>query len=78
MGSQVRVHWTTSSQTNDGLPLKGPITAELCREVGPRPNAPAARLTACAPVARLTVTPGRQRGDRRSSRRRCRPIPSGC
>jgi hypothetical protein len=59
MGSQVHVHWTTSSQTSDSLPLKGPITAELCREVGPRPDTPAARLKACAPVARLVVTPGR-------------------
>jgi hypothetical protein len=58
MGSQVRVHWTTSNQTSDSLPLKGPITAELCREIGPRPDTPAARLKACVPVTRLVVTPG--------------------
>jgi hypothetical protein len=61
-GGHVRVHWTTPSETSDSLPLKGPITAELCREVGPRPDTPAARLKACVPVARLVVTPGRSEG----------------
>jgi hypothetical protein len=59
LGNQVVVTWTTPSSTSDSLPFTGPITAELCREVGPRPLTPAARLTACAPVRRLTVTPGR-------------------
>jgi hypothetical protein len=58
VGSQVHVRWTTSSNTSDGLPMHGPITAEICREAGPRPETPAARLTACAPVRRITVTPG--------------------
>ena len=58
MGSQVHVRWTTSANTTDGLLMHGPITAEICREVGARPAAPAARLTACAPVGRVTVTPG--------------------
>jgi hypothetical protein len=58
-GSRVLVHWITPNNTSDDLPIKGPITAELCREVGPRPSAPAARLKACVPVARLDVTPGR-------------------
>src|ERR1700733_3450727 len=58
-GGHVLVHWTTSNKTTDDLPLNGPITAELCREVGPRPAPPAARLKACVPVARLGVTPGR-------------------
>ncbi len=58
-GGRVLVHWTTSNKTSDDLPLNGPITAELCREVGPRPATPAARLKACVPVARLGVTPGR-------------------
>src|ERR1700722_19787583 len=58
-GGRVLVHWTTPNQTSDDLPIKGPITAELCREVGPRPSAPAARLKACVPVARLDVAPGR-------------------
>jgi hypothetical protein len=59
VGNQVLLSWTTPSNTADGLPIQGPITAELCREVGPRPETPAARLKACAPVRRLTVTPGR-------------------
>jgi len=58
MGPQVLLHWTTPSSTIDGLPLKGTMTAEICREVGARPLSPAARLTACAPVFRLAVTPG--------------------
>jgi hypothetical protein len=58
VGNQVLLSWTTSSNTSDGLPIQGPITAELCREVGPRPETPAARLKACAPVRRLAVTPG--------------------
>ncbi|HEX4651539.1 MAG TPA: hypothetical protein VH250_08540, partial [Granulicella sp.] len=58
-GDQVLVHWTTPDKTSDDLLLGGPITAELCREVGPRPATPAARLKACTPVARLVVTPGR-------------------
>jgi hypothetical protein len=59
VGNQVLLSWTTSTNTSDDLPIQGPITAELCREVGPRPETPAARLKACAPVRRLTVTPGR-------------------
>jgi len=58
-GGRVLVHWTTPDKTSDDLPMNGPITAELCREVGPRPTAPAARLKACTPVVRLVVTPGR-------------------
>jgi hypothetical protein len=58
-GGRVLVHWTTSDNTSDDLPVNGPIDAELCREVGPRPTTPAARLKACTPVARLLVTPGR-------------------
>lgn len=58
VGDQVHVRWTTSKSTSDGLPMSGAITAEVCREVGPRPTAPAARLTACTPVRRLTVSPG--------------------
>jgi hypothetical protein len=59
LGPQVTLHWTTPSNTSDGLPFKGTMTAEICREVGARPQSPAARLTACAPVLRLAVTPGR-------------------
>jgi len=35
------------------------MTADVCREVGPRPRTPTARLTACVPVQRETVSPGR-------------------
>jgi outer membrane biosynthesis protein TonB len=58
-GGRVLVHWTTSDKTSDDLPVNGPITAEVCREVGPRPTAPAARLKACTPVVRLLIAPGR-------------------
>jgi hypothetical protein len=55
VGDQVKLHWTTPSQTTDKLAIKGAVTAEICREAVLRN---AASKTICSPVQRLTVTPG--------------------
>lgn len=53
VGDKVLLHWTTPSNTTDGLDVKGQLTAELCRETTPtRPHA------ACTPVTRMHVKPG--------------------
>jgi hypothetical protein len=57
-GNRVVLRWSTPSTTTDDLPVKGAMTAQICREVGPRPGAPVARLAACAPILRLAVAPG--------------------
>lgn len=58
VGSQVLLHWTTPTRTTDDREIKGAMTAELCRETGASPSTPAARLTACASVRRLSVVSG--------------------
>lgn len=57
-GNRVLLRWTTPSRTTDDLSVKGAMTAQICREVGPRPGTPAARVAACAPILRLAVLPG--------------------
>jgi hypothetical protein len=52
IGNQVQLHWTTPSRTTDGVAIKGPLTAEFCRQTNPSPAAP------CTPVQRIPVTPG--------------------
>lgn len=70
MGGDVTLHWTTPSRTTDKLLIKGPITAEICRDLsGQAQPAGAARrvartagktpgMTPCSTVARVLVTPG--------------------
>ena len=58
VGSQVLLHWTTPTRTTDDREIKGAMTAELCRETGASPSTPAAKLTACASVRRLSVVSG--------------------
>lgn len=53
VGNAVALHWTTPSRTTDDLEIKGPVTAEVCREARP-----SSRASACVPVQKLTVTPG--------------------
>jgi len=53
VGNAVTLHWTTPSRTTDDLEIKGPVTAEVCREARPSP-----RASVCVPVRMLTVTPG--------------------
>jgi hypothetical protein len=55
VGGEVRLHWTTPTQTTDKLAVKGRITAEICREV----LSGAARAKApCSGVGRVQVTAG--------------------
>lgn len=55
VGGEVKLHWTTPSQTTDKLAVKGAITAEICREI----VAGAVRAKApCSPVGRVPVTAG--------------------
>ena len=58
IGNRVILRWTTPSRTSDDLIVKGSMTAQICRETGPRPGIPAARPAVCAPVLRLVVSPG--------------------
>jgi hypothetical protein len=56
VGDEVRLHWTTPTQTTDKLPIKGPITAEVCREsILP---SPAKASNSCPAVTRVQVTSG--------------------
>lgn len=58
VGDHVLLRWTTPARTTDDLPVQGAMTAQICREIG-APSAPqAGKLSACAPVLRLAVTPG--------------------
>jgi hypothetical protein len=55
VGAEVRLHWTTPTQTTDKLAVKGAITAEICRDVvsgAVREQAP------CSAVGRMEVTAG--------------------
>jgi hypothetical protein len=53
VGDQVVLRWTTPSQTTDKLPIKGPITAEICRSA----TAPAGKLP-CTVIATTKVAAG--------------------
>jgi hypothetical protein len=54
VGDEVRLHWTTPKQTSDKLPIRGAITAEICRNA----VSGIASKAACVPVERIAVTPG--------------------
>jgi hypothetical protein len=64
-GDTVHFHWTTRSDTTDGIDVKGPMTAELCREMG-IPTAPAhtsgpnskQSSPTCTPLPRVPVKAG--------------------
>ena len=62
-GDHVHLRWTTPSRTTDDMDVKGSMIAEICREVGVRPAAPAARAASCAPVRRIAATPGASEAD---------------
>jgi hypothetical protein len=58
-GGEVRLSWTSPSQTTDKLPIRSAITAEICRE----DNVPTAPLAngmpnRCQSVAQIPVVPG--------------------
>lgn len=50
-GDSVTLHWTTPEKTTDGLKVKLPLTAEICRQ-------PDGHGNACTPVEHVTVHPG--------------------
>ena len=52
LGDQVVLTWTTPDSTTDGGRALPPLTAVICRQSSP------GRLTPCAPVLRIPVTPG--------------------
>ncbi len=57
VGDTVQLRWTTPSRTTDGLDIKGPVTAEICREapVAVTQPSPAA---GCVKIQRIPVHPG--------------------
>jgi hypothetical protein len=56
VGDEVQLHWTTPAKTTDDLPIKGPLTAEICR--APASSIPQSISSVCMPVNRLPVQPG--------------------
>jgi hypothetical protein len=61
VGDEVQLHWTTPAKTTDGLPIKGSLTAEICRDPAPSSPPPAAQPStppACTVVKSLPVQPG--------------------
>ena len=57
IGDQVVLRWTAPEKTTDKLPIKGTMTAVVCREVTPA-IATGAGGPACAPIDRLTIPEG--------------------
>lgn len=55
IANTVVLHWTTPEKNTDKLDVKGPISAEICREAGA--DASTAKPT-CTPVLKFGVHPG--------------------
>ena len=55
VGDQVILTWNTPPKTTDGNPIRGPITARICREA---PTARSGATPPCNTIQRLTVAPG--------------------
>ena len=59
VGDAVRLRWKTPKQTTDKLPMKGGVTAEICREpVAGESSAKSALGASCAAVLRVPVAVG--------------------
>ena len=67
VGAQVMLRWTTPTHTTDKLLIRGPVTAEICRETPPAAAGPVqsrgqssrkSPATPCAAVVRESVTAG--------------------
>lgn len=56
IGDEVRLHWTTPTQSTDKLPIKGQVTAEICRQTGT--SAKGTGTKPCKAVTRVEVTAG--------------------
>lgn len=74
VGDDVHLRWTTPQRTTDGLKMPLPLTAEICREISPKPEilAKPSRQTpvlqdapGCNVVLHLTVKPGLTEADDR-------------
>lgn len=74
VGDGVHLRWTTPQRTTDGLKVPLPLTAEICREISPRPeiSVKASRQApmlqdapGCSVVLHLTVKPGPTEADDR-------------
>ena len=57
IGSDVRLTWTTPTNSTDDLALKPPLSAEICRDLDQRTQ-PAPSVALCTPVQHLPVQPG--------------------
>jgi hypothetical protein len=59
IGDDVQLHWITPTKTTDDLDIKGPITAEICREsVINSPQPSATQRAVCVPVKRFASHSG--------------------
>ena len=60
IGAEVSLHWTVPTRTTDGVAVKGPMTAAICREISTLPLTSGANagFAACAEVARLVLPAG--------------------
>jgi hypothetical protein len=60
IGNQVLLQWTTPSKTTDNLPIKGTLTARICRVPSPAAATPAPQPSAapCTPGITFAVHPG--------------------
>lgn len=60
IGDEVVLRWTTPARTTDDIDIKGPVTAEACRQVRvASPPQQIARVRSdCVPVKRIAVHPG--------------------
>jgi len=66
VGGEVRLRWTTPEQTTDKLPVKGPITAEVCREVvGGGSALRGGSAEGCAAAVRMQVAAGESEAEDR-------------
>jgi hypothetical protein len=59
VGDVVHLHWTTPETTTDHIPVKGAMTAEICRITM---STRASQTPACVPITRLPVQPGPTQG----------------
>jgi hypothetical protein len=54
VGDEVRLHWTTPTNTTDRIAVKGAMTADICRTT----MTPAAPAPTCTSIKRMPVVPG--------------------
>jgi hypothetical protein len=72
-GDKVILHWTTPAKTTDNLPIKGPITARICRTT----IAADSTATTAAPQP-APKPPAKKPAGRKSAAPKATPAPSAC